>query len=120
MSESLSIGYSPCPNDCFIFYGLTHGRLGSGLDPLDTHLADVEELNGLAVAGSIPVTKVSYHAFAHVSDRYLMLPAGGALGKGVVPLSSPRSTGDPFAAGGGAFPAGLPPPNFWRKLRQPA
>src|SRR5690625_2306202 len=69
MSESLSIGYSPCPNDCFIFYGLTHGRLGSGLDPLDTHLADVEELNGLAVAGSIPVTKVSYHAFAHVSDR---------------------------------------------------
>jgi len=118
MSESLSIGYSPCPNDCFIFYGLTHGRLGSGLDPLDTHLADVEELNGLAVAGSIPVTKVSYHAFAHVSDRYLMLPAGGALGKGVGPLIVTREPRDSLDGGRVAIPGGLTTANLLLKLSQ--
>ncbi|WP_310599144.1 1,4-dihydroxy-6-naphthoate synthase [Desulfobulbus sp.] len=89
MSEPLpvSLGFSPCPNDTHIFNGLVHGkvelvhcRLGS------VHLEDVETLNEWALQGRLDVTKLSFHAFGHVQDRYALLQAGAALGRGCGPL----------------------------------
>jgi 1,4-dihydroxy-6-naphthoate synthase len=85
--KQLSIGYSPCPNDTFIFYALTHGQI-----PLDQVrfnepiLADVEQLNRWAMEGRLDVTKLSFHALGHVLDDYVMLSAGAALGRGCGPL----------------------------------
>jgi 1,4-dihydroxy-6-naphthoate synthase len=87
MSKTLSLGFSPCPNDTFIFYGLVHGKSASGgvnfLEPL---LEDVETLNQWALAGRLDVTKMSFHALGHVQDEYCVLSAGSALGRGCGPL----------------------------------
>jgi len=85
MSKKLSLGYSPCPNDTFIFHGLA-----SGVVPwpggLDITLADVEELNGMAASGKLDVVKVSAAAAAGILDDYVLLRAGGAMGYGVGPI----------------------------------
>jgi len=84
--RSLSLGYSPCPNDTFIFYALTHGKI---IDPgfsIVERLEDVETLNQLALSGQLDLTKISYHAFGHLRDRYALLQSGGALGRGCGPL----------------------------------
>lgn len=86
MSRTLSLGYSPCPNDTFIFYALTHGLIPLPGVRIDERLADVETLNQLALGGVLDLTKVSYHAYGHLRDQYLMLRSGGALGRGCGPL----------------------------------
>ncbi|AEV15556.1 MAG: 1,4-dihydroxy-6-naphthoate synthase [Thermus sp.] len=83
--EALALGYSPCPNDTFIFYALTHGRVESPL-PIQPVLEDVETLNRWALEGRLPLTKLSYAAYGRVRDRYVALRSGGALGRGVGPL----------------------------------
>ncbi|SDE39358.1 1,4-dihydroxy-6-naphthoate synthase [Thermus arciformis] len=83
--EALSLGYSPCPNDTFIFYALTHGRVETPL-PVAPVLEDVETLNRWALEGRLPLTKLSYAAYGRVRDRYVALRSGGALGRGVGPL----------------------------------
>jgi 1,4-dihydroxy-6-naphthoate synthase len=112
----LSFGFSPCPNDCFIFFALAHGRVDA--EPLQVHLADVEELNRLALRGALEVTKLSYHAFAHVSDRYVMLPSGGALGKGVGPLIVTREVLPDLVGRSVAVPGGLTTANLLLRLSQ--
>jgi 1,4-dihydroxy-6-naphthoate synthase len=82
----LTLGFSPCPNDCFIFDALVHKRIDTEGLEFNVLLADVEELNRLAFAGQIDITKLSYHAFAHLSHSYCLLQAGSALGFGVGPL----------------------------------
>ncbi len=83
----LSIGFSPCPNDTFIFYALVHGLIPlhhiAFAEPV---LADVEQLNHWAMQGRLDVTKLSFHALGHVLDDYVMLTAGAALGRGCGPL----------------------------------
>ena len=98
----LTLGFSPCPNDCFMFDALVHGRIDLEGLSFETHLADVEALNRAAFAGDADVTKLSYHAFAHCADRYAVLNAGSALGRGCGPLLiSKRSiSSDEVAAGG--------------------
>ncbi len=89
---NLKLGYSPCPNDTFIFHALVHGLVDDFMDdgapPLsfDVTLDDVEALNGLAQREELDVAKVSYHAYGYLTDRYVLLPSGGALGRGVGPL----------------------------------
>lgn len=83
---TLRLGYSPCPNDTFIFYALMHGRLPLSNFTLSEELADVETLNRLALAGRLDLTKVSYHAFGHLRSEYALLRSGGALGRGCGPL----------------------------------
>jgi len=82
----LSLGYSPCPNDTFIFYALTHGRVP--LEGLQIHprLEDVETLNTLALDQALDLTKISYHAFGHLRQDYALLRSGSALGRGCGPL----------------------------------
>ncbi len=83
----VSLGFSPCPNDTYIFNGLVHGKIPVNrvtfADPL---LEDVETLNAWALQGQLDVTKLSFHALGHVLDRYTLLRAGAALGRGCGPL----------------------------------
>ena len=92
MNTKLSLGFSPCPNDTFIFYALVHGKVTeSGVHFSDPFLEDVEQLNQWALAGHLDVTKMSFHAFGHVQDQYCILAAGSALGRGCGPLLIARS-----------------------------
>jgi 1,4-dihydroxy-6-naphthoate synthase len=84
--KSLSLGYSPCPNDTFIFYALVHGKAGTGDLDFREILEDVETLNQMARRSELDITKISFHAFAHLRDTYCLLRAGAALGKGCGPL----------------------------------
>jgi 1,4-dihydroxy-6-naphthoate synthase len=83
--SALTLGYSPCPNDTFIFYGLVHGQI-EGSPEFREVLEDIETLNRLAVDAQLDTTKISFHAFAHLRDRYCLLHSGGALGRGCGPL----------------------------------
>ncbi|WP_114312961.1 menaquinone biosynthesis family protein [Thermus caldifontis] len=84
-AQALELGYSPCPNDTFIFYALTHGLVASPLR-VEAVLEDVETLNRWALEGRLPLTKLSYAAYGRVRERYVALRSGGALGRGVGPL----------------------------------
>jgi 1,4-dihydroxy-6-naphthoate synthase len=84
-TRPLRLGFSPCPNDCFVFDALVHGRVATPLR-FDVVLDDVEALNGAAAAGELDVAKVSYHAAARLAASWRLLPSGGALGWGVGPL----------------------------------
>jgi len=84
--NSLSLGYSPCPNDTFIFYAMTHDKAGDADLKFREILLDVETLNQKALRSELDLTKISYHAFGHLRKEYCMLNAGGALGRGCGPL----------------------------------
>ncbi|MDQ4130881.1 MAG: 1,4-dihydroxy-6-naphthoate synthase [Actinomycetota bacterium] len=84
--RELKLGFSPCPNDTFMFHALTHGLVESPGFIAEPVLADVETLNRWALEGRLELTKLSYHAYGNVRDRYVALRAGGALGRGVGPL----------------------------------
>ncbi|MGI6657221.1 MAG: 1,4-dihydroxy-6-naphthoate synthase [Desulfobulbus sp.] len=89
MSEAspLSLGYSPCPNDTYIFNGLVHGRVPlTRIRFAEPRLEDVETLNAWACEGRLDVSKVSFHALGHILDRYSLLRSGAALGRGCGPL----------------------------------
>jgi 1,4-dihydroxy-6-naphthoate synthase len=82
----LSLGYSPCPNDCFIFDALVHGKIDTeGID-FEPVLEDVETLNRKAQRGELDITKLSFHAYAYVLEHYILLRAGSALGFNCGPL----------------------------------
>lgn len=76
----LTLGFSPCPNDTFIFDAMVHGRIDTEGLEFDYFLADVEELNRKAFSASVDITKMSYHAYAYAAGNYLILDAGSALG----------------------------------------
>lgn len=82
----LTLGYSPCPNDTFIFYGLVHGLIETGDLSFSERLLDVEALNHSAVNGLLDVTKVSFHAYMRLMNDYELLKSGGAMGRGCGPL----------------------------------
>lgn len=93
MIRPLTLGYSPCPNDTFIFHALVHGLVAAPGFAVRERLEDVETLNRLALAGTLDLTKVSYHAFGHLRQDYVLLRSGGALGRGCGPLVvAPRPT----------------------------
>lgn len=86
-APALSIGFSPCPNDTFIFHALVTGQIPTkSFTLLPEVLADVETLNEWALAGRLDVTKLSFHALGHVLDEYELLASGAALGRGCGPL----------------------------------
>jgi 1,4-dihydroxy-6-naphthoate synthase len=94
-SRLLSLGFSPCPNDTFIFHALVHGLVPAAGLAFDTRLEDVETLNRLALSKRLDVSKVSYHLLGHILDEYLLLRSGGALGRGCGPLLVARQGIDP-------------------------
>lgn len=82
----LTLGFSPCPNDTFIFDALVNKNLFTGGLEFDVVLEDVETLNKWAFEGKLDITKLSYPAFFQNLDKYVLLNSGAALGKGVGPL----------------------------------
>lgn len=82
----LTLGYSPCPNDTFIFDAMVHGKIDTEGLEFDVELADVEELNRKAFNAELDITKLSYHAYAHLTEKYILLRSGSALGNNCGPL----------------------------------
>lgn len=84
--RTLSLGYSPCPNDTFLFHPLVQGLIDTGELHFQERLEDVETLNRLALDNIPDICKVSYHAFAFMREHYVLLRSGGAMGRGCGPL----------------------------------
>ena len=82
---SLTLGFSPCPNDTFVFHALVHGLVPGGPE-VEVTYADIDVLNHLAQRRELDVVKVSYGALAPLLDDYELLDAGSALGRGCGPL----------------------------------
>ncbi len=91
---ALSLGYSPCPNDTFIFCAMAQGRIPDA-PPCREVLEDIETLNSLALERRLDLTKISFHALGHLRDHYVLLRAGGALGRGCGPLVVSREPCSP-------------------------
>ena len=83
---NLTLGFSPCPNDTFIFDALIHDKIDCHDLRFHVEYHDVETLNAKAFRGELDITKLSYHAFAYAVEDYELLDAGSALGFGVGPL----------------------------------
>ncbi|HIA05996.1 MAG TPA: 1,4-dihydroxy-6-naphthoate synthase [Flavobacteriales bacterium] len=82
----LSLGFSSCPNDAFIFDAMVHGKIDTEGIVFDPLIEDVESLNQGALNGHLDITKLSFHAFGYVWDDYVLLNSGSALGRGCGPL----------------------------------
>jgi len=82
----LTLGFSPCPNDTFIFDALIHHKIDTEGLEFEVAYQDVETLNQKAFREELDITKLSYHAFAYAVEDYELLDAGSALGFGVGPL----------------------------------
>ena len=82
----LTLGFSPCPNDTFIFDALVNRKIDTGSLEFDPVLADVQTLNEWALDGKLDITKLSFPAFFRSLDNYTLLNAGSAIGKGAGPL----------------------------------
>jgi 1,4-dihydroxy-6-naphthoate synthase len=91
---ALTLAYSPCPNDTYVFAALTNGLLDDAPD-VRVHLADIEELNNSAARAQFELTKVSYGAIPFLMERYRILPSGGAVGRGCGPLLVARPAESP-------------------------
>lgn len=83
---TLTLGFSPCPNDTFIFDAMVNGKIDTKGLRFDYVMEDVETLNRWAEEGRLDITKLSYNAFLKTVDQYSLLHSGSALGKGVGPL----------------------------------
>ncbi len=81
-----TIGFSPCPNDTFIFDALVNHKMDTGDIEFEPVLEDVQTLNEWAIAGKLDITKISYGVLPLLLNQYKLLPSGSALGKGVGPL----------------------------------
>ncbi len=120
----LSLGFSPCPNDCFMFDAIVNHRIDlEGLE-FSVGLADVEALNQAAFAGDIDVTKLSYHAYAYCTGAYVLLDAGSALGRNCGPLLISKRSISPHDVAAGtlriAIPGKFTTANFLLGLAFPA
>ena len=104
----LSLAFSPCPNDCFMFDAIVHRRIDlEGLEFTVT-LADIEALNHAAIAGDVDVSKLSFHAYAYCADTYVLLDAGSALGRNCGPLLISKRALTAEDIGGGELTIAIP------------
>ena len=84
--REICIGHSPDPDDAFMFYALTNGKLDTGGLTFKHVIKDIESLNHMAVEGELEVTALSAHAYGYVMDKYALLPSGGSFGDRVGPI----------------------------------
>ena len=94
-AETITVAHSPDSDDAFMFYALAEGRVDTEGLSFPHELSDIESLNRRAMAGELAVTAVSFHAYAHLADRYLLLPHGASFGDGYGPVVVAR---EPIAA----------------------
>lgn len=86
MKNNLTLAYSTCPNDTFMFYAMAHGRIDTGGIEYAITLKDVEQLNRDAQRNTFDISKLSFAAIGHLCGRYRLLKTGAALGSGCGPL----------------------------------
>jgi 1,4-dihydroxy-6-naphthoate synthase len=82
----LTLGFSPCPNDCFIFDAMVHHKIDTEGLEFDVVMEDVEALNQRAFSKELDITKLSFHAFLYITNEYVLLKSGSALGFNCGPL----------------------------------
>lgn len=82
----LTLGYSPCPNDCFIFDAMVHHKIDTEGLEFEVVMEDVEALNQRALNNELDITKLSFHAYLYVMNNYILLRSGSALGFNCGPL----------------------------------
>ena len=87
----LTLGFSPCPNDTFIFDAIVHQKIDTEGLEFEVIFADVEQLNKWAFDGKLDLTKLSYNAFTHCFDKYVLLDSGSALGRNCGPILLKKS-----------------------------
>jgi 1,4-dihydroxy-6-naphthoate synthase len=85
-NSEITLGFSPCPNDCFIFDAMIHGKIDTEGLKFNVVMEDVEALNKKAFNKELDITKLSFYAFAHLTKFYQLLNSGSALGKGCGPI----------------------------------
>ena len=85
-SKILTLGFSPCPNDTFMFDALVNEKIDTNGFTFDVRLSDIEKLNQQAIKGELDITKISFGVYLRIKDTYELLTAGSALGIGVGPL----------------------------------
>ena len=95
----IRIAHSPDSDDAFMFYGLASGRVPALGFELEHVLSDIEALNRAAFDGTYEITAVSFHAYAHLTDRYLLLPHGASMGDRYGPVVVARRDGPSSVAG---------------------
>jgi 1,4-dihydroxy-6-naphthoate synthase len=83
---NITLGFSPCPNDTFIFDALVNKKIDTQNFNFDVQLGDVQQLNEWAIVGKLDCTKISYGVLPQITHQYLVLNSGSALGNGVGPL----------------------------------
>lgn len=91
MNPALSLAFSPCPNDTFIFDAMVHHKIDTEGLAFSVEMADVEQLNKTAFQAGPDIVKLSYHAFAYLTEKYQILNAGSALGNNCGPLLIAKS-----------------------------
>ncbi len=84
--QRITVGHSPDPDDAFMFYALAHDKLDTGPLEFRHELQDIETLNRRALRGELEVTAVSIHAYAHLLDKYALLPSGCSMGDRYGPM----------------------------------
>jgi 1,4-dihydroxy-6-naphthoate synthase len=95
--DMLTIGFSPCPNDTFIFDALVNNKIDTEGIAFEVIMEDVETLNKRSFAAELDITKLSFSSFAQVTKNYVLLDAGSALGNGVGPILISKNLIDPLA-----------------------
>src|SRR4051794_25252767 len=85
MTTKIRVAHSPDSDDAFMFYALAEGKLDTGDIEFVHELQDIETLNQRALKGELEVTAVSIHAYAYLSDKYVLLPHGASMGEGYGP-----------------------------------
>ena len=117
----LNIGFSPCPNDTFIFDALVHNKIDTEGLNFNVYLGDVEDLNNKAFNQELDITKISYHAYGYLTDDYVLLNAGSALGKGCGPILVKSKKVESLKLSGAkiAIPGKLTTANFLLSIAHP-
>jgi len=86
MPRNLTLGHSPDPDDAFMFYALAKDKIDRRGYRFEHVLQDIESLNRRATRGELDITAISVHAYAHVLDKYALLPSGSSMGDGYGPM----------------------------------
>jgi 1,4-dihydroxy-6-naphthoate synthase len=117
----ITVAHSPDSDDAFMFYGLASNNVDTGGIVVDQVLADIETLNRAAFEGKYEVTAVSFHAFAHLVDKYALLPHGASMGDNYGPIVVARADSGPSGVKGSriAIPGTLTTAYLTLRLYEP-
>src|ERR1051326_853855 len=88
--QLIRVGHSPDPDDAFMFHALTNGKVDTGAYEFRHELVDIETLNRRAFAGELELTALSLHAYAHLSDQYILCTCGASMGDNYGPMVAPH------------------------------